>query len=151
MTSPEQLGVRVNTASDGKELHLKSVLSSSEQDVVLKMTAAYLLSGGGTEGEWVTVVNKDVSNWGKSEFKDEKNRAGRLSRYFTAEKQPLFEKKTIGSNVSKMQISPEWMKQCGWRIVSEEELDKILMKNPECFYLRDNGGRANLSIRERYE
>ncbi len=137
---------------------LRGKYSASEMDVICKMTAAYLLAGGGKAGEWVFVNATDISNWGKSEFRNEKGKAGRLSYYFflldgqpPSEKQPLFEKVMVGQNAAKLRVCPEWMEACGWRLVSEDELDILLEKNPEMLYFRDDGGRADLSIRKRYE
>jgi len=129
--------------------------SSTELDVLCKETAAYLLAGG-SSGGYVMVNKTDVSNWGKSEIKNEGNYAGRLSKYFYREtaaspELPIFEVVHFDSNVSKMKVCPEWIRHCGWRLATEEELDGILQEHPECLYFRDDGGREDLSLRKRYE
>jgi len=150
LTSTEDLGVwiRKNNGEYRKDEYTSTVL-----DVICKETAAYLLAGG-TAGRFVVVNKTDVSNWGKSEIRNEAGKAGMLSRYLCqnggdSAAVPLFEEISY-RNVCKMKICPEWLERCGWCLASEEELDTILKEHPDCLYFRDDGGRADLTVRKRY-
>jgi len=151
VVSKDALGIRISQKNGGEK---KTKCSASELDVICKETAAYLLAGGTSAGEYVVVNKTDVSNWGKSEIKNEAGRAGRLIRYFyqkdgDSPELPVFEEISF-NNVSKMKICPEWMEYCGWRLATDTELDAILKEHPDCLYFRDDGGRENMTVRKRY-
>ena len=116
---------------DGKKL------ADTDKDLLLKMTAAYLLQQiGFTPGhapEYVVITLTDISNW---MIKKDKPSNFDLDKYkFVNTGEGLFEKKTISStdkkdvsgikgNLAKTRIHPEWVKE--FYLVDEGEID-----NPE--------------------
>ncbi len=109
-------------------------LADTDKDLLLKMTAAYLLQqigcSLGEAPEYVVITLTDISNW---MIKKDKPSNFDLDKYkFVSTGEALFDKKTISSmgkkdasgkkgNLAKTRIHPEWTKE--FYLVDEGEID----------------------------
>ena len=109
-------------------------LVSTDKDLLLKMTAAYLLQqtgyAPGYAPEYVVITLTDISNW---MIKKDKPSNFELDKYkFVNTGEGLFDKKTISSthkkdgvckkgNLAKTRIHPEWAKE--FYLVDERDID----------------------------
>ncbi len=136
---------------DGKEL------IDTDKDLILKMTAAYLLQQAGYNPEYapeyVVITLTDISNW---MIKKDKPSNFEFEKYkFRDTGESLFDKRTISStdkkkdgmskkgNLTKTRIHPQWAKQ--FYLVDESEIDNL--ENRGRIFFSDVAGKM-LSERE---
>lgn len=123
---------------EGKDLRSSS--PTSDKDLILKMTSAYLLQRADYSQEYVIISLKDISNWMVRKTKTENFELDRYKMKETGE--PLFEKRIPGradkknSNTVKIRIHPDWVKQ--FEIVDENEIDDYVKTG--FVYYSDNPG-----------
>lgn len=126
-----QIRKRTKRRLDGKNL------LENEQDVVLKLTAAYLLQQYGSNR--YAVVNKvEIANWlTAKDYKME-----HLEDFLLAPSlEPLFETpKSIGGNVKKIGLHPDWIKR--FQIADAHEFDPT--ENQGLIFMSDLGTGTHL-------
>ena len=126
-----QIRKRTKRRLDGKNL------LENEQDVILKLTASYLLQQYGSNR--YAVVNKvEIANWlTAKDYKME-----HLEDFLLAPSlEPLFETpKVIGGNVKKIGLHPDWVKR--FQIVDAHEFDPA--ENQGLIFMSDLGTGTHL-------
>ena len=93
----------------------------NEKDRILKITAVYLLQKLGLEQEYVFFNKTDTSNWLtelKQELDSKELQCYKLSRIH----EDVFLFNTIGNNIIKLRLHPEWRKH--FKIIKSSEIDK---------------------------
>ena len=91
---------------DGKKILPK------DKDMVLKMTAEYLLQCRHTEQRFIVTNNADMTNWLLGSVKSEDLRPKREQYILSESKEKVFELSEMigGINVIKVTLNPEWAK-----------------------------------------
>ena len=105
------------------------------RDLILKITASYLLQKKHTDQEHVYFNQVDVENWLVLEKADIGSRARSVFR-FGKEKEPtpIFTVTTISNNVTKIKAHPEWIKNF-W-LVEEKDIKNLIAGR---IYYKDQG------------
>ena len=105
------------------------------RDLVLKITASYLLQKKYTEEEQVYFNQVDLTNWLVLEKANVGSSGLNVFRYGKdPEPVPLFNLTTISNNVTKLKVHPEWIKNF-WLVRAEE----IKNLKPGLIYYIDQG------------
>ena len=117
----------------------------NSRDLILKITAAYLLQKLYTKQEYVYFNQTDTKNWlvlEKPDIGSGKN--GLPSFKYGAENEPLFSLSTISNNISKLKIHPGWIKN--FKLVKADDFT-VYTHDPDNkgqVYYIDQGSRAYL-------
>lgn len=114
---------------------------NNDRDLILKVTAAYLLQNKTGSKEYVTVSQTDIANWMASK---QNPTTLALDKYrFQESKEPLFQKQTFG-NIIKLRLAPEW------RAIFSLAEEAPQQKSGAIFY-SDPGSRLLLREGEEYD
>lgn len=122
-----------------------------KKDVVLKLTAYYLLEKCFTDQSWVIFNKANFENW-MSSGKVENLHLENFTVCFDEEFEALFEEKMVPNvNVVKLRVNPTWLKH--FRLIEESELNDEMAKpeNKGGIFFSDTGGGADpLKENKRY-
>ena len=95
-------------------------LSTKDKDIILKMTAEYLLQRRNSDQEFIVTNNANMINWIAGEKPDCSKRE---SYTFAETKEKLFEiTKIDGINTTKVKLAPKWAKH--FRLIEDGSNDK---------------------------
>ena len=123
-----------------------------KKDVVLKLTAYYLLEKRFTDQSWIIFNKANFENW-MSSGKVENLHLENFTVCFDEKlEEALFEEKKVPNvNVVKLRVNPKWLKY--FCLIEESELDAEMAKpeNKGGIFFSDTGGGANpLTENKRY-
>lgn len=122
-----------------------------KKDVVLKLTAYYLLEKCFTDQSWVIFNKANFENW-MSSGKVENLPLEDFTICFDKKFEALFEEKKVPNvNVVKLRVNPKWLKH--FRLIEESELNDEMAKpeNKGGIFFSDTGGGADsLTENKRY-
>lgn len=127
-------------------------LQLKDQDVLLKLTAYYLLEKRFTDQSWVIFNKANFENW-MSSGKVENLHLENFKVCFDEElEETLFEEKMIPNvNVVKLRVNPKWLEH--FHLIDESELNNEMAK-PEnkggIFFSDTGGGTDPLTKNKRY-
>jgi len=118
----------------------------SEEDIVLKMTAEYLLSNRNHKQEFIVTNNADMINWLLSSTKSEDLSKKRESYILAETNEKIFETRKVGKNVIKVKVNPEWVRH--FRLIEDgsDDLDAKLGR----IFFSDAGSSELLRKNVRY-
>lgn len=122
--------------------------TKKKADLIRKIVSAYLLEqnsrnvDGLIEGS-APVNLTDIANWLTGS-----NGIDSLKRY-TVEGRPLIATEPI-DNVAVVKIDSQWMKDCDWKVIEEDQLDEFLTACPEGTFYSDHGSGEYLKKNVRY-
>ena len=135
--------------TQGKEKSGKwSVPTKKKADLILKTVAAFLLEQEFRDSEelysgFVPVNLTNIANW----------LAGNINvnmlQSFSIDSRPLVTYDSI-DNVAAIGIDTEWMQSCGWKVISEENLDAYLTAHPSAEFFSDFGAGQFMKRGVRY-
>ncbi len=125
-----------------------SAPTKNKEDIILKTIAAFLLEQEFRDAEdlysGIVPVNlTDIANWlaGKTDMD--------ILKSFKLNSRPLFTFDAI-DNVAAIGIDTEWMQSCGWKVVSEENLEAYLAEHPSAAFFSDFGAGQFMKRDVRY-
>lgn len=113
-----------------------------KKDVVLKLTAYYLLEKCFTDQSWVIFNKANFENW-MSSGKVENLHLENFTVCFDEKVEALFEEKKIPNvNIVKLRVNPKWLVH--FRLIKESELNDEMAKpeNKGGIFFSDTGGGA---------
>ena len=126
-------------------------------DLMLKLTAALLLEGKNVrkisaqakEGTaFRKYNNKDLANWCiLNKIKGPEHIDKTRYKGKSAIIRKINEK---GEDTAYARLDPKFLKDFGWRILEENELDEFLDKNPDGIFYSDQGSGKELALNTRY-
>ncbi|MBR1853381.1 MAG: hypothetical protein IJ794_09615 [Lachnospiraceae bacterium] len=148
---PERLWEKVLYRTDKHVYRLADLKTEKRrkqkhQDAILKLTAGYLLAGGGVDRAYCPVSMVDVVNWmtdihkvreikGRYEYQEE---SGKCFPLFLSEQLPDL-KETM------LCLDEGWLRAGGWRIIEEADLERELAACPGMHFWSDLGSGCYLA------
>ena len=113
----------------------------SDKDLILRITALYLLQKLNTDQEYVYFNQTDLANWLLKKADPDKFE---LKKYkLTTDDESIFNIVTVNGNVTKLKIHPKWTEM--FKLVEADDIDKpenrglIFYSDPGCgYYLQRN-------------
>lgn len=98
-------------------------LSKKDKDIILKMTAEYLLQRRDTTQEFVVTNNADMTNWLLGSLKSDRLSEKRKVYMLATTEENLFKiSKIEGIGVTKIRLAPEWTKH--FHLIEDESDEK---------------------------
>ena len=127
-----------------KNTKTKTKIKDSDQDLILKTTALYLLQKQHSDQEYVYFNQADLANWLLKKADPDKFE---LNKYrLIAPDEPLFDTITINGNITKLRIHPKWIEK--FKIVRSCDIDNP--ENQGRIFYSDPGCGDFLHCNERY-
>ena len=127
-----------------KQTKTKTKMLDSDKDLILRITALYLLQKLNTVQEYVYFNQTDLANWLLKKADPDKFE---LKKYkFTTVDEPIFNIVTINGNVTKLKIHSKWVEM--FKLVEADDIDKP--ENRGLIFYSDEGSGYYLQRNHRY-
>lgn len=122
--------------------------TKKKADLIMKTVAAFLLEQEARDAEdiydgFVPVNLTDIANWLAGSTGTD------MLKSFSIESRPLFTFDAI-DNVAAIGIDPEWMKSCGWRIITDDSLGSCIAEHSDVEFYSDFGAGKLMKKGVRY-